>query len=122
MNMKAFCYLTLVLAFIMFYNKDPTVSLIILGIGIGLFLFIQTRKKSTSGAKTTGYFSFRKYPSSQNAMSDSLLTFLMLEQLNTGNIHNSREASNSNDERQISIDEIEQIKQEVLKLLESEDL
>jgi len=120
--MKAFCYLTLVLAFIMFYNKDPTISLFILGIGIGLFLFIRARKKSSSGAKTTGYFSFRKSPTRQNAMSDSLLTFLMIEQLNTGNIHNSRESSNSAEEGRNSIDEIEQIKQEVLKLLESEDL
>ncbi|TFF94889.1 MAG: hypothetical protein EU543_00110 [Promethearchaeota archaeon] len=120
--MKAFCYLTLVLAFIMFYNKDPTISLLILAIGIGLFLFIRARKKSSSGDKTTGYFSFRKSPSNQNMMSDSLLTFLMLEQLNTEDIHNSQEPSNSNDDSQNSIDEVEQIKQEVLKLLESEDL
>lgn len=121
MSMKAFCYLTLVLAFIMFYNKNPTISLLILGIAIGLFFFIRARKKSSAGAKTTGYFSFRKSPPNQNVMSDSLITFLMLEQLNRGDIHNSQESSISNENYQKNIDEIEQIKQEVLKLLESED-
>lgn len=116
-RMKAFCYLTLLLAFIMFYNKNPTIALLILGISLGLFVIFRKRKHSSSASKTSGLLSFRKHSSSLNNSETALMTFLLMQSLNPQNFPSQKPHKVVDTSSQQKSD-LQKIKEEVLALLE----
>lgn len=119
--MKGFCYLALILAFIMFYNKDPIIALTILGILVGIFLLTKLAKSKKRNSSSLGLFSFRSGGNSEDPSLHTYLTFLMLKQgfgpLNTMKSYNTKEDVKKNGK----MDQIEQEEKRILRLLESEE-
>jgi len=119
--MKAFCYLILLLAFIMFYNKDPIIALSILGICIVSFLFLRKRKHFTPDSRKSGFFSFRDRCSSQPNLTNPYMMLLLLQVLSTDD--SSYPSSYASDSKEpLQKDDLQQTKDEILALLQSVDL
>jgi 5-bromo-4-chloroindolyl phosphate hydrolysis protein len=55
-EMKGMCYIVLIIAFLMFYQREPIFTIIIIGIVAGLYLFFRSRK-SSSRRRRGGFFS-----------------------------------------------------------------
>ncbi len=74
--MKGYCFLILAVAFLMYFQKEPVFTVIILAIGIVMYFFIKARKSGK------GLFSFMggSMDPQQDRMND-VITLLMLQQL-----------------------------------------
>ena len=109
--MKAYCYLVLILGFFLFFQQSPLYAVIVIGaIAIG-YLYIKSKRSQSGGS---GFLGFMKGNPQQNTRNyDDLITLMMLQQLiGTNNNHKVQEIDSSHKE------EIDQIKQEVLDILD----
>ena len=109
--MKAYCYLAVILGFILFYQQNPVYAIIVIGaITVG-YLYIKS-KRSQSGS--SGFLGFMKgNPQQTTGNYDDLITLMMLQQLfNSNTNHRVHEEDNSQKE------EIDHIKQEILDILD----
>ena len=98
--MKGYCFLILAVAFLMYFQKEPVFTIIILGIGIAVYLFFKARK---SGKGIAGFFGGNEFPNQQDKMND-LMTLIVFQQLlsNSSN-SDSKQANHSQmDKKSIS--------------------
>ena len=109
---KIFCYGVLIVAFLLFFQNDPFVALIILTIIFALVLFVRKRKNNRGGS----IFSFLSGKSfNQTTQLNDLVMALALENLLNNSKENSFENNPEIDEKK---KQIEIIKEEVMELLE----
>ena len=111
--MKIFLYLILVVAFLMFYQKNPIYAVIVMILLLGLYLFFKRRKHIGSGSGS-GFFSGKNH--SQN----DLIDLIFIQQLINSSVNNdlsnfNDKFSNSSNEKEIKI---ERIKKEIMELLD----
>ena len=121
--MKGMCYIVLIIAFLMFYQREPVFSVIIIGIAIVLYLFFKSRKSSSRGRRG-GFLSAitGRENDSQEKNIDDLITLMILQQLFSENSNKNvnqnmdqvRSAKNSQEL------EMQKIKEEILDLFQEE--
>jgi len=115
--MKVLCYFAIIVGFMMFYQKDPILTVTIIVIGVGVYIFFKSRKGK--GGIVNAFFSGRS--NSQDSKIDDLITLIILQQMfstpSSNEISNGNKASEKNNTRE---EEIEKVKEEILTLLESD--
>lgn len=114
--MKGFCLVAVVIAMLMFYQKEPVYTLVIIGVGLFFYLFYKARK---GGNGLLGAFMSGKQ-TSQDRNFDDLMALIMLQQLLSNNPQNSSASSKISEENQKRRGEIDKIQKEVLGLLDSD--
>ena len=121
--MKGMCYIVLIVAFLMFYQREPIFSIIIIGIAIALYLFFKSRKSSSRGRRG-GFLSAitgrENDPQEKNI--EDLITLLILQQLFS---ENSNKKANQNVDQVPSARnsqelEMQKMKKEILDLFQEE--
>ena len=118
--MKMLCYFILTIAFLMVYQNNSVCSLIIVGIGLGIFLFRKTRKLPSKHSNSWNFLSRKRIQSNGELLETiKLLMFQkMLESLNLSSKAQENEFLSNKKEKRSA--KVENIKKEVLSLLESE--
>ena len=114
--MKGFCLVAVIVAMLMFYQKDPVYTLVIIGIGLFFYLFYKARK---SGNGLLGVF-MSGNQISQDRNFDDLMALIMLQQLLSNNPQGSSSSRLISEESQKRREEIDNIQKEVLDLLDSD--
>lgn len=114
--MKGFCLVAVVVGFLMFYQKEPVYTLVIIGVGLFFYLFYKSKKsgKGVLGILMSGN------QTSQDRNFDDLMALIMLQQLISNNSHESSSSREISEESQNRNEEIEKAKREVLDLLDSD--
>ncbi len=117
MRMKTLFYFALVIAFVIFFQKDPLYAFIVVVILVGVYLYYRKRKGS-QGHFRRGIFGSSQMPYYNN--SDKLINLFLMQQL----FKNSKETKSQNLASTSSIDaetqKLEDTKNEVLELLKGE--
>jgi hypothetical protein len=122
---KGFCYLFLILGFLLFFNKDPVFCIIIVGGGLGLYVLFKVRKKEgSSHGGGSGFFSRNIQP--QNEQSETmknLMMFMAMQQMFSSQPQNTiplakRNSVEVSDEK--TNGKYDKDKQEILQLLEED--
>jgi hypothetical protein len=117
--MKGMCYIILIVAFLMFYQREPVFSIIILGMIVGLYLFFRSRRSTRRGKSKGILGSFLGGNQYQENQMDDLITLMMVQQL----FQNSNKSANLDRQDKPSISEkennIEKTKNEILDLFEN---
>lgn len=101
---------------LMFYQKEPVYTLIIIGVGLFFYLFYKARK---SGNGFLGVF-MSGNQTSQDKNFDDLMALIMLQQLLSNDPQGSSASSKISEESQKHRGEIDKIQKEVLDLLDSD--
>ena len=101
---------------LMFYQKEPVYTLIIIGVGLFFYLFYKARK---SGNGLLGAF-MSGNQTSQDRNFDDLMALIMLQQLLSNNPQGSSASREISEESQKRREEIDKIQREVLDLLDSD--
>ena len=110
--------MAVVVAMLMFYQKEPVYTLVIVGVGLFFYLFYKARK-SGGGKGLLGVF-MSGNQTSQNRNFDDLMALIMLQQLLSNNPQNSSASRDISEESQKRREEIDKIQREVLDLLDSD--
>jgi hypothetical protein len=114
------CYIVLIVAFLMFYQREPIFTIIFIGLAIGVYLFFKSRKSSSRGGDR-GFFSAitGRNNDQQERNIDDMITLMMLQQLfsNSSSLNSPQNAQNPKEKQDSDEDEIQRIKEEVLSLL-----
>ncbi|MEJ2295992.1 MAG: hypothetical protein P8Y23_14645 [Candidatus Lokiarchaeota archaeon] len=118
--MKGMCYIVLIIAFLMFYQREPIFTIIIIGIVAGLYLFFRSRK-SSSRRRRGGFFSSitGRTDDRYERNIDEIITLMMLQQLfseKSSQPKNDNLTTNKNSEYA----KLEKIKEDILALLPEE--
>ena len=111
--MKGFCLIAVVVAMLMFYQKEPVYTIIIIGVGLILYLYYKAKK---SGKGFLGSF-FSGNQSSQERNFDDLVALMMLQQLISSNPQNNTASKQISEKSKKRREEIEKTQKEVLDLL-----
>jgi len=118
-SMKGMCYIILIVAFLMFYQREPVFSVIILGMIVGIYLFFRSRRSTRRGKSKGILGSFLGGNQYQENQMDNLITLMMVQQL----FQNSNKSANLDRQDKPSISEkeknIEKTKNEILDLFEN---
>ncbi|MFW9829351.1 MAG: hypothetical protein ACFFB4_03335 [Promethearchaeota archaeon] len=114
--MKILCYLILVVAFMMYYQKNPVYTIIIIAIGIGIYIFFKSRKGKGGLFKK---FIGRDRSETDDRM-DDLITLFMLQQMFNNSIQNKNQIQEKETPKNKRSEELEKEKQEILELLEGD--
>ena len=116
--MKIACYFVLAIAFLLVYQRDPVLALMIMGMGIGFFLIKNSRKSDGKEGSFLSLFSgknSRKEEQGEDIMRlllhQKLLEFLTLRQA-------VEESGTANEQEDKGKEMIEKTKQDILDLLE----
>ena len=114
--MKGFCLVAVVVGFLMFYQKEPVYTLIIIGVGLFFYLFYKARKSGNGllGVLMSGN------QTSQDRNFDDLMALIMLQQLLSNNSQASSASREISEKSQNRREEIEKIQREVLDLLDND--
>lgn len=96
----------------MYFQKEPIYTVVIIGIGIGLYIYFKSRKGKTG---VFGKFLGDRSEDSDDRMND-LILFFMLQQMATNS--SQQQESTKQQEKNKKQDQIDKIKHEVLDLLE----
>ena len=78
--MKGFCLVAVVVAMLMFYQKEPVYTLVIIGVGLFFYLFYKA-KKNGNGRGLLRAFTSGNQASAQDRRFDDLMALIMLQQL-----------------------------------------
>lgn len=117
--MKGMCYIILIVAFLMFYQREPVFSVIILGMIVGIYLFFRSRRSTRRGKSKGILGSFLGGNQYQENQMDDLITLMMVQQL----FQNSNKSANLDRQDKPPISEkeknIEKTKKEILDLFEN---
>jgi len=113
---KGFCLIAVVVAMLMFYQKEPVYTLVIIGVGLFFYLFYKAKK---SGNGLLGTF-MSGNQTSQDRNFDDLMALIMFQQLLSNNSQGSSASQAISEESQKCREEIDKIQKEVLELLESD--
>ena len=114
--MKGFCLVAVVVAMLMFYQKEPVYTLVIIGVGLFFYLFYKARK---SGNGLLGVF-MSGNQTSQDRNFDDLMALIMLQQLLSSNPQSSSASRDISEESQKRREEIDKTQKEVLDLLDKD--
>lgn len=114
--MKGFCLIAIVVAMLMFYQKEPVYTIVIVGVGLGLYLYYKA-KKSGKGLLGT-FFSGNQSPQERNF--DDLVALMMLQQLISSNPQNNTASKQISEESKKRREEVEKTRKEVLDLLSAD--
>ena len=111
--MKGFCLIAIVVAMLMFYQKEPFYTVIIVGIGVVIYLVYKS-KKSGNGM-LGGFFSGNQ--SLQDSRLDDLIALMMLQQLSSNNFQSNNASHQISEDAQRRREAIDKTQKEVLDLL-----
>ena len=114
--MKGYCLIAIVVAMLMFYQKEPVYTLVIVGVGLALYLYYKA-KKNRKGLLGT-FFSGNQPPQERNF--DDLVALMMLQQLISGTPQNNTASKHISEESKKRREEIEKTQKEVLDLLSTD--
>ncbi len=108
MASKFCCYLVLAVAALIYFQKNPIYTIVIIGLGFGLYFFVKTKKNGGPGGIFLGSRQFEQQESFNTALS-----FLMLQQL----LNDDRKEDSDQDasDRQKE-DELDKHKREISEL------
>ncbi|MFX1572797.1 MAG: hypothetical protein ACFFB0_08610 [Promethearchaeota archaeon] len=111
---KIFCYFILIVAFVLFYQRNPVFGVILIILFLVVFIVFKLRKHGV-GSNALGYFSNNS--ARINSQSREILTLLMLQSLfndiNSAKVSEKEDKSVSPHEK-----EINKLKEEILELLD----
>ena len=118
--MKIIIYFALIVAFLMFYQKNPVYTIVIICIALGTYFLYKSRK--SNGNRYRGGFRFLSGKSTyQNDNMDDILMLLMIQQIFSPSFNSELAKSElSTNEKQAEESEIDTIKREMLELLGDE--
>ena len=114
--MKGYCLIAVAIVMLIFFQKEPVYTVIIVGIGLAIYLYYKAKK---SGKGVLGSF-FSGQQSAQDRNFDDLLTLMMLQQLVSSNPQNNTASKQISEESRKRRDEIEKTQREVLDLLSND--
>ena len=112
-EMKGFCLIAIVVAMLMFYQKEPFYTVIIIGIGVVLYFAYKSRK---SGKGMLGAFFSGSQPH-QDSRLDDLIALMMLQQLSSTNFQNNSATQQISEHARKRREAIDKTQKEVLSLL-----
>ena len=115
-NMKGFCLTAIIVAMLMFYQKEPFYTVVIIGIGVVIY-FVYKAKKSGNGL--LGAF-FSGSQSREDSRLDDLIALMMLQQLTTNNSMNNSASQVISEKSRKRDEAIDKTQKEVLDLLSSD--
>ena len=115
-DLKGFCLIAIIVAMLMFYQKEPLYTVVIIGIGVVIY-FVYKAKKSGNGL--LGAFFSGNQPHEDSRL-DDLIALMILQQLTTNNSTNNSASQVISDKAQKRLDAIDKTKKEVLDLLSSD--
>ncbi len=113
---KGFCYIAIIVGFLIFFKSNPILTIIIILIILSLFSLYKRRKNNNGN-----FFGFGRVNASEdkNDFQEKLLLFLLIKQLDFGNSKNNNSKHDDMQHGNIDlINEIERIKQDLLSTLE----
>lgn len=113
MKVGGYCLIAIVIAMLMFYQREPVYTLIIAGAGLTLYLYYKAKKSGKGGIDS--FFSGPQ--SSQERNFDDLIALMMLQQLISSNPQTNTASKQISEESKKRREEIEKIQKEVLDLL-----
>lgn len=117
--MKGMCYIALIIAFLMFYQREPIFTVVIIGLAIGLYLFFKSRKSSSRGGGR-GFLSALtgRANNQQERNIDNMITLMMVQQLFSDNSSKNLSSNTKQFEKKENSHqkEMKRIKEEVLSL------
>ena len=116
--MKGFCLVAVVVAMLMFYQKEPVYTLVIIGVGLFFYLFYKARKNGGGNGLLGAFLSGNQ--TSQDRNFDDLMALIMLQQLLSNDNRGSSASTEISMESQKRLDEISKVQKEVLDLLDSD--
>ena len=116
--MKGFCLVAVVVAMLMFYQKEPVYTLVIIGVGLFFYLFYKARKSGNGNGLLGAFMSGNQ--TSQDRNFDDLMALIMLQQLLSNNPQSSSASREISEASQKRREEIDKIQREVLDLLDSD--
>jgi len=111
---KLFCYFILIVAFVLFYQRNPLFGIIIIVLFVAGFMFFKLRKH---GLGSNGLSFLSGKSAAYNPQSNELLTLLLLQ----GLFNNNTSPSGKKDKEQPISQrekEIDRLKEEILELLD----
>lgn len=114
--MKGFCLIAIVVAMLMFYQKEPVYTVVIIGIGVVIY-FVYKSKKSGKGL-LGGFFSGNQ--PQQDSRIDDLIALMMLQQLSSTNPQNNSASHQISEDARRRREAIDKTQKEVLDLLSSD--
>lgn len=119
---KGMCYIVLIVAFLLFFNKDPVFCTMIVGGGVGIYAFFKLRKKrNSSSSKSFGFFS--KNPPIQTQQSSDIRDLMMLiamQQMFSSQKSDNIPINNIKTEKNGLDEKSNKKKQQILDLLEED--
>ena len=115
-NMKGFCLIAIIVAMLMFYQKEPFYTVVIIGIGVVIYFVYKTKK---SGNGLLGAF-FSGSQSHEDSRLDDLIALMMLQQLTTTNPVNNNASQVISEKARKRYEAIDKTQKEVLDLLSSD--
>lgn len=113
MKVGGYCLIAIVIAMLMFYQREPVYTLVIAGAGIALYLYYKVKKNGKGGL---GSF-FSGPQSSQERNFDDLVALMILQQLISSNPQTNTASKQISEESKKRREEIEKTQKEVLDLL-----
>ena len=115
-NVKGFCLIAIVVTMLMFYQKEPLYTVVIIGIGVVIY-FVDKAKKSGNGLLGT---LFSGNQSQQDSRLDDLIALMMLQQLTSANSQNNSATRQISEEARKRRETIDKTQKEMLDLLSSD--
>jgi hypothetical protein len=111
--MKGFCLIAIIVAMLMFYQKEPFYTVIIIGVGVVIY-FVYKAKKNGNGL-LGGFFTGNQ--PQQDSRLDDLIALMMLQQLSLTNSQNNNATYQISEDARKRRESIDKTQREVLDLL-----
>ncbi len=111
--MKGFCLIAIIVTMLMFYQREPIYTVIIIGIGLVLYIVYKARK---GGNGMIGAF-FSGNQSRQDNRLDDLIALMMLQQLSSTNSQSMGASEQISEQARKRREAIEKTQKETLDLL-----
>ena len=115
--MKGYCYIVLILGFLIFFQQNPVYAVIIIVLFIGLYVFFKSRSSSKGGL-------FRFFSGAQAQQDDKindLIMLMMIQQLLNPNEDRNKNPEHRPDfKKREKKDQIDKLKQEIFEILDEE--
>ncbi|MHA2287513.1 MAG: hypothetical protein ACXABG_01875 [Promethearchaeota archaeon] len=116
MKLGSYCLIAIVIAMLMFYQKEPVYTLIIVGVGLALYVYYKAKK---SGRGVLGSF-FSGPQSTQERNFDDLIALIMLQQLVSSNPQTNVASKQISEDSRKRKEEIDKTRKEILELLSTD--
>jgi len=114
--MKGFCLIAVIVAMLMFYQKEPFYTVVIIGIGMVIYLVYKSKK---SGNGLLGGFFSGSQPHHDSRL-DDLIALMVLQQFTSTNSQKNSASHQISDDSRRRREAIDKTQKEVLDLLSSD--